>query len=203
MPAGDSWSPRDPVDRAMTDRVACELDEQRFRARDAALEYLKQNWGERCESFDEHCPLCQAWRAFDVLFGEQPMPSPTFRAGDRVRHPTMEWVGTIAYCVDGTAFVNWDGGVSGEWKGPDLALLTLVSHASTAPTEPGWYWFRADPEHETFFGKLRGVHVALISLHGDGTQRYARFQGFGFETSHLKGDWQRIEPPTWMAERGA
>lgn len=35
------------------------------------VEYIRQAlvdfWGERCDTFDDDCPTCQAWAAFDQL----------------------------------------------------------------------------------------------------------------------------------------
>lgn len=47
------------------------LDEQLYSAaREAALAYLVLAFGPRCPDFNEHCPQCRTWAAFDVMFGE-------------------------------------------------------------------------------------------------------------------------------------
>jgi len=33
--------------------------------------YLRRFYGKRCTDFQEECPLCQQWAAFDRLFNDQ------------------------------------------------------------------------------------------------------------------------------------
>lgn len=31
-------------------------------------EFIKNYWWEKCDTFEEKCPVCQAWKAYDIIF---------------------------------------------------------------------------------------------------------------------------------------
>ena len=34
------------------------------------LEFMIENYGERCPDYEERCPVCQAWEIYDTLIGK-------------------------------------------------------------------------------------------------------------------------------------
>lgn len=115
--------------------------------------------------------------------------------GARVRHLGNSDTGVVLRGDSDSCEVAWEIRGCNRWE-----RASSLQRVDTTPTEPGWYWFRPDPEHDTPVGPLRaGPHVVLVEL---GANPSVRFNGGTprFPLSLLKGDWERIEPPAWMRD---
>lgn len=118
--------------------------------------------------------------------------------GDRVRRRDNSDTGTVLRADSESAEVAWDILGRARWEPTN----TLRSVDST-PTEPGWYWFRADQEHETPVGRIKSVpQLSLVEDDGDDEGLMVGFWGgmLRMPVLLLKGDWDRIEPPAWMRD---